>query len=69
MDHFGYTQADFIPCEMCGTRAVDIHHIYGRGKGMDVAKNLMSLCRNCHVIAHTTGEKADYQNRHNEYLK
>ena len=51
--HFGYVMDDFIPCEVCGDRAVDIHHIDCRGMGgtkdKDRIENLMGLCRKCHV--------------------
>lgn len=52
---FGYTIADFMPCEMCGAKAVDVHHIENRKSGgdplgeKDKIQNLMGLCRNCHV--------------------
>jgi 5-methylcytosine-specific restriction endonuclease McrA len=53
MDHFGYGVDSFIGCEVCGKRAVDIHHIVRRGMGGDKSKdeiqNLMALCRECHV--------------------
>lgn len=52
LDHFGYTTADFIPCECCGDKAVDIHHIEARSKRKDLENditNLMALCRTCHV--------------------
>lgn len=53
LDHFGYTGDDFIACEVCGSRAVDIHHIDCRGMGgsktKDKIENLMALCRSCHV--------------------
>ncbi len=45
---------DFIQCEKCGDKAVDIHHIDSRGMGgdpngdKDVIENLMALCRKCH---------------------
>jgi 5-methylcytosine-specific restriction endonuclease McrA len=54
MDHFGYTIADFILCEVCEDKAVDIHHIEARGMGgdpqgkKDVIENLQALCRKCH---------------------
>jgi len=52
MDEFGYDTTDFIPCEVCGTKAVDIHHIDARGMGgtktKDTIENLMALCRKCH---------------------
>jgi 5-methylcytosine-specific restriction endonuclease McrA len=48
----GYTDTDFICCEVCNRRAVDIHHIETRGMGgsklMDTPENLMALCRECH---------------------
>jgi len=52
MDYFGYGEQDIILCEVCGQRAVDIHHIEGRGKGKDVISNLIALCRKCHNSAH-----------------
>lgn len=57
MDYFSYGEQDFIPCEICGSKAVDIHHIFGRGRGMDEIWNLMALCRNCHIKAHSEGIK------------
>lgn len=55
MKYFGYGIEDFIPCEICGKKAVDIHHIEARGMGgnpngdKDVIENLMAVCRECHV--------------------
>ena len=50
--HFKYDVSDFVPCEVCGCRAVDIHHIEPRGMGgskkADTIDNLMALCRECH---------------------
>jgi len=54
MTAFGYGEQDFIPCECCQNKAVDIHHIEARGMGgdpqrkKDVIDNLMALCRDCH---------------------
>lgn len=49
----GYKKSDFIPCEVCGRQAVDIHHIKARGMGgskdKDVIENLMAVCRSCHL--------------------
>jgi 5-methylcytosine-specific restriction endonuclease McrA len=49
----GYKNSDFIPCEVCGRQAVDIHHIKARGMGgsndKDVIENLMAVCRSCHL--------------------
>ena len=52
MSYFGYGEQDFVPCEVCGAKSVDVHHIEGRGKGMDVIENLMALCRLHHNAAH-----------------
>jgi 5-methylcytosine-specific restriction endonuclease McrA len=62
----GYKKTDFIPCEVCGSQAVDIHHIEARGMGgskeKDTIKNLMGLCRKCHI---EYGDKKQYK----EFLK
>lgn len=51
--YFGYALDDFIPCEVCGNKAVDIHHIECRGMGgskdKDNIQNLQAVCRNCHI--------------------
>lgn len=48
----GYDTTDWIPCEVCQSQAVDIHHIEARGMGgsnnRDNIDNLMALCRKCH---------------------
>lgn len=66
LDYFNYGIEDFIPCEVCGSRAVDIHHIDCRGMGgskrSDTIENLMALCRYCHVVMGDT-------KTHLEYLK
>lgn len=66
LKHFGYGIEDFISCEVCGGRAVDIHHIDCRGMGGNKAKdtidNIMALCRKCHI---DMGDKKQYL----EYLK
>ena len=66
LNYFGYTGEDFIPCETCGARAVDIHHIEARGMGGtkkgDTIENLMALCREHHL---EYGDKKQYM----EFLK
>ena len=69
MKYFCYGIDDVIPCEMCGRKAVDIHHIQGRGKDKDVISNLMALCRSCHLKAHTSVNKAVMQARHDMFLE
>lgn len=62
LDFFEYTTADFIPCEVCGTKAVDIHHIDCRGMGgtkkEDTIENIQALCRICHI---RYGDKKNYK--------
>jgi 5-methylcytosine-specific restriction endonuclease McrA len=66
LNHFDYTIDEFIPCEVCGNKAVDIHHIDCRGMGgtkeKDRIDNLMALCRKCHL---DLGDKKQFL----EYLK
>tara|TARA_R110002074_G_scaffold165947_3_gene326180 strand:- start:113 stop:376 length:264 start_codon:yes stop_codon:yes gene_type:complete len=71
--YFDYIADDFIPCECCGNRAVDIHHIIARGMGgseKDNINNLMAVCRTCHI---EYGDKKQYlewlQSIHQEKVK
>lgn len=65
---YGNHQDVFIPCEVCKSRAVDIHHIDPRGTGgdpnasKDTIENLAALCRICH-------KKAEHSIPYNEYIK
>lgn len=69
MKHFGYDISDFIPCEICGQKAVDVHHIEGRGKDKDVIENLMALCRKHHKYAHECKiDKVVFIERHKMFL-
>lgn len=66
LNYFGYDTTDWIPCEICGSSANDIHHIEPRGMGgsksKDVITNLMAVCRPCHEYY---GDKKE----HKEFLK
>lgn len=66
LEYFGYVVDDFIPCEVCGSRAVDLHHIDCRGMGgskdKDHIDNIMALCREHHM---EYGDKK----QHIEFLK
>ena len=66
LNHFGYDISDFIPCEVCGKTAIDIHHIQARGIGgskeADNIENLMALCREDHL-------KYGDKKQHKEWLK
>jgi hypothetical protein len=65
-DYFGYGIDSVILCEVCGARAVDLHHIFRRGMGgskeADTIENIMALCREHHI---EYGDKKQYI----EYLK
>ncbi len=67
LEYFDYGIEDFIPCELCGARAVDIHHIHCRGMGgskeKDRIDNLMALCRKCHVDYGDMKDWIDYLNQ------
>ncbi len=69
----GYGTDDFVPCEICGKRAVDIHHIHGRGKDKNAIGNLMALCREHHNAAHgltkTYLHKDVIQAIHDNYMR
>jgi hypothetical protein len=58
LNSMGYDETEFIPCEICHSKAVDIHHIEARGMGGSKEKenieNLQALCRSCH---NTFGDK------------
>jgi hypothetical protein len=62
MDYFGYDLSSWMPCEICGCQAVDLHHIEARGMGgsneRDVIENLMALCRGHHIFY---GDKKQYK--------
>lgn len=66
MTAFGYTIADFIPCEICGQKSVDVNHIDARGMGgdpqgkKDVIENLMGTCRKHHDEYGDVPEKRDW---------
>lgn len=70
LQSMGYDTTDWIPCEVCGSKAVDIHHIEARGMGgsknADVIENLMALCRKCHNQYGDIKEHKEWlQNIHN----
>lgn len=66
MEFFGLGEQDVILCERCNQEAVDLHHIHIKGMGgrktyewrgeiMDIngVENIIALCRDCHVEAHS----------------
>lgn len=75
LDYFGYGEEDvFHPCEVCGGKGVDLHHIKARGMGgskyRDHIENIMCLCRPCHE---RLGDKKQYmdflRDTHEEFMK
>lgn len=59
LEGIGHDGMSFIPCEVCGSQAVDVHHVEPRshfGKTrkheQDAFDNLIGLCRACHDAAH-----------------
>ena len=69
MRYFGYQIAEDAICEVCFNRCVDIHHVFGRGKGKDVIENLIGLCRQCHIDAHNEKITKDQLNKiHQKFI-
>ena len=73
MRFFGYDVSDFIPCECCGNRCVDVYHIDNRGSGgsktKDFIENLMGLCREHHEEYGDKKEFMEYlQEIHNKFM-
>ena len=74
MKYFGYGIDDYIACEICDNRAVDIHHIDARGMGgtknKESIEEIMALCRQCHL---DFGDKEQYmqflKDKHNEVIR
>jgi uncharacterized protein with PIN domain len=62
LEFFDFDTCDYIPCEVCHSPAVDIHHIEARGMGgsktKDYIENLQALCRGCHI---KYGDKKQYK--------
>ena len=48
MQYFGYHLSDWMPCEICGCEAVDLHHIEARGMG---GSNERDVIEKMHKIA------------------
>lgn len=50
-DFFGYDTSDTILCECCSVVAVDVMHLWPKGKYPEIKNdifNLMAGCRRCH---------------------
>jgi len=71
--HFKIGEQDTPLCEMCGSPAVDVHHIEPRGMGgsktKDYIENLAGLCRSCHNKAESSKEfNKEVKNKHLKIL-
>lgn len=71
MKAFGYDIGDYIPSEISGTPAVDIHHILPRGRGgKDIKENLIALNRDEHNLAEDKTYSQEYlQDIHNKFME
>ena len=55
--HMGFAEQETILCPMCYRTATEVHHILFKSQnGTDEMSNLIHLCRNCHVLAHSNKE-------------
>jgi len=73
LKYFDLGEQHLITCEICmkqgrvDGQGFDIHHIEGRGS--DEIKNIMCLCRLCHISAHKgTFSKDELQLIHNYFM-
>lgn len=74
LEHFGFDTESFIPCEVCGAKAVDVHHIHRRGMGgsksADHIDNLMAVCRICHIKYGDLKQYMDFlKDTHSKYMQ
>jgi len=58
LNYFGYSSADWIPCENCGKTATSIHHLQFKShQGGNDPANCMALCFACHHKAHNSNRE------------
>lgn len=73
MRYFGFVTDDFIPCEVCDKKAVDIAHIQSQKRRPDLKNditNLMAMCREDHIFYGDNNLYIDFlQEIHNEKMK
>ena len=70
-DYFGYVEDEFIPSELSGAEASEVHHISFRSRlGGDNIENLMALTRGEHEEAHGGKYTQKFlQEKHNQFMK
>lgn len=71
LDFFGYCEQDFVPSELSGKEAHDIHHIIYRSKKKDDSiDNLIALTREEHDLAHRGILTREFLNqKHQQFIK
>lgn len=74
IEHFEYGTLDFMPCELLGVRANDVHHIENRGAGGTTKEedinNLMALDRLVHQIYGDNKNHMEFlQDAHNRFMR
>lgn len=72
-EYFNYDLSDFIPCELTGLTAVDIHHIDSRGMGgskhKDNIDNLMAATRTVHLVYGDVPKYKEFLKKAHKYFK
>ena len=74
VDHYGYCEWEFIPCAICGTAAIELHHVTKKSetkaKWRDNVENLLPLCSLCHMDCearkYTPEEQQEYRQKWHE---
>ena len=71
LEYFNIGEQDYIPSELSGSPAQDVHHIRYRSQlGKDNIENLIALTRKEHELAHSGKLKRDYlQEKHDSFMK
>lgn len=73
MKYFGFSPGEFIPCEITGKTAQDVHHIWARSIRKDLEfeiSNLMALSREMHIKYGDKKQWRDYlQEIHDKYME
>jgi len=70
-NYFGYVDDEFVPSELSGRSAQDLHHVHFKSGGRDDSiENLMALTREEHDKAHRRELTEEYlKQKHLEYIK